>query len=105
MDPPAPRAFEGCIYGEQPLNPKYRLSAEQLSSLQLVGLPVCVEHEAEAVGRVINARVTPDGRAYVKWELADHPSGWACEARGPREQSEPWVCDGVIEPTDRRERK
>lgn len=50
MDPPGARTFEGCIYGEQPLNPKYHLSAEQLSSLQLVGLPVCVEHEARERG-------------------------------------------------------
>lgn len=72
--------FEGCIYGETPTDPHYRLTVDDLRNLQLTGLPVRVEHQGDQdVGRVVSAQVTPDGRAYVRYSLADTPAGYACQ--------------------------
>lgn len=71
--------WEGCIYADQPSNPHYQLTPEELRSMRFEGLPIRVEHDEEQdVGRVLSAQVTPDGRAYVKAALFNTPAGWAC---------------------------
>jgi hypothetical protein len=73
-------SFEGCVYAEHPEDQHYRLNVDDLRSMQLTGLPVRVEHQPEQdVGRVVSAQVTPDGRAYIRYSLADNPAGWACQ--------------------------
>ena len=71
-------SFEGCIYGEEPDDPHYKLTLDDLKALQpqLHGLPVHVEHGARDIGRVTSSWINDDGRAYVRWEMADTPRGW-----------------------------
>jgi len=74
-----PQTFKACIYGDQPQQDFLHLSTADLRSLKLKDLPIRVEHfDGQDVGRVTESHVTPDGRAYVTYELFETPAGWAC---------------------------
>lgn len=68
--------FSGCIYGPDPEDDFYRLSPEDLRCMQLVGLPIRIEHKNTDCGKVVDSWVSPEGRAYVRWRFADTPTGW-----------------------------
>jgi hypothetical protein len=50
MADPEEQVYEGCIYGEQPADPHFQLSVDSLRSMQLVGLPIRVEHADNQAG-------------------------------------------------------
>ena len=69
--------FVGCVYADQPNDPVYRLSEEDLQKMtpELVGLPLRVEHGTRNAGRVVEAW-RDGGRVLVRAQLNDDASGW-----------------------------
>lgn len=67
----------GCIYADDPDDPMYRLTPDDLRGMDLVGLPIRVEHGDNDCGEVTDAWVSNEGKAFVRWRFADSPRGWA----------------------------
>jgi hypothetical protein len=88
--------FAGCIYDKPVLaasekrnflfqdGKKYPfdLTADELRHMELVGLPIRLEHtdtKLYNVGVTTDALVESDGRASVKFKLSETPAGWATQ--------------------------
>lgn len=71
--------FSGCVYGPRPADTLYVIESDELFDMDLVGLPIRVEHmDHQDVGRVTSYTPTPDGRGYVEFEVSDDAAGWVC---------------------------
>ena len=71
--------YEGCVYGTNPDDPHYKLSASDLESIrsQMKGLPIRVEHERNTIGSVLASDIDSSGRLNIKYALSDDAAGWA----------------------------
>jgi hypothetical protein len=72
--------FKGTIYSfkNPPQSQFYQLERSQLLAMNLIGLPICVEHHDKPVGTIVAASMSDDS-ADVEWQLNEDASGWAAE--------------------------
>ena len=74
------QTFKGTIYSfkNPPKSQFYQLEKNELLAMNLIGLPICVEHHSKPVGTIVAASMSDDS-ADVEWQLNDDASGWAAE--------------------------
>jgi hypothetical protein len=74
------KRYTGSIYSftKPPKDAFYHLTKEQLLGMNLIGIPVHVEHHDTPVGRIVSASMS-DASADVQWEMNDCPAGWTAE--------------------------
>jgi hypothetical protein len=77
--------FWGCIYdspvGRGAIPGPRDLTIDEIKSMNLIGLPIRVEHQEGDVGRVIDCRIDPlTGKTEVCFELSTSPSGIAARS-------------------------
>jgi len=73
--------FKGTIYSfkNPPENAFYQLKRNEILAMNLIGLPICVQHYNNPVGTVVAASMSEDS-ADIEWRLNEDASGWAAEA-------------------------
>ena len=74
------KTYRGTIYSfkNPPTRQFYQLKKNELLAMNLIGLPICIEHHDTPVGTVVAASMSEDS-ADVEWSLNENASGWAAE--------------------------
>ena len=68
--------YSGIVYGPEPDDPFYKLTRDDLKSMDLVGLPVKIEHMKTVVGKITASKLLDNGTMMVKYTLNKDVPGY-----------------------------
>lgn len=71
--------YFGVVYGSHPTDPFYKLSREDLQKMDLVGLPVKLEHSDKTVGVITHSKLLDNGTLMIKYKLNSNVSGYVVD--------------------------